>query len=339
MVPGNSTLGMFAWWALVILGRRVIGLLVLELETDGISPNLSERLRTDTPKGRILKVLDWVSRMNAGRSVFWLLVLSVPCLVAIRVFLGDGIQTFLSYPATPGTFFYWFRSGVEQPTIAGLASMVIVGVLHNYPIILAARLMVAFAVVCECVAIGHTRIVPHHPDGTGGLLAVGRTSLFMSLFPVLAGLGLSVNLIQARMRLTLASREVGVGSDMIPIILSSIGLYLLVAPILFFLPLLPLRQVMARAKRAYLVGAEEVLARASERHLSALTNQKLDAETTQELEYIYKLYEYAQAMAVWPFDRRTFVRFVGLTAGPLVPLLGPWVERIAEPLRRLFLGE
>lgn len=367
-------IGLAAWWALILTGRRVLGLLLVELDEDNIAPGVVVHVKDaigrngkDCGFSWVLRSLLVVTQLNLFTSLCVLAVCVAGALLAANQLLSDGIATFLSgTPDAPGLLNccglaeWWPRHGLEPISLAGAVSLFVVGVLHNYAVLPAARLCAVFAVICKEVSKSEdVRVVPHHPDGTGGLLAIGRTSLFLSLFPLLIGLSISVNIVQSQVRLAQLGRDFAFGADTLSLSMTSLLFYAILAPTMFFLPLVPLRSVMASAKREYLKAAETVMSRANSVHIVSLHKARtaiLAAEVSpspdgqleawpqtsihgaEELDYAIKIYEAAEKMAVWPLDRLTLIRFGGIVTGGLVPLLGPWFEKAAELVKPLLGG-
>jgi hypothetical protein len=113
--------------------------------------------------------------------------------------------------------------------------------------------------------------------------------------------------------------------------------YLILGPLLFFLPLVPLRRRMAGAKRAYLLRAYELKARAEEAHDGDLTARHFDASSLQGMVALDSLIASASEMVIWPFDRKTFLRYAALLGAPLAPFVAEAIPHVVSWLRR-YLG-
>ncbi len=98
-------------------------------------------------------------------------------------------------------------------------------------------------------------------------------------------------------------------------------IYLVFGPLMFFLPLLPLRGVMKTAKRQYLLQVESLYEDTDHQHRQHLASHQLNADTLQTQLNLAEVMVRAKGMAVWPFDRKTFLRFAGTLVSPLVPIL------------------
>jgi hypothetical protein len=180
----------------------------------------------------------------------------------------------------------------------------------------------------EAVANDPTvRVVPTHPDGTGGLLPVGRASLFISLTVFVSGLGLTAIVVQSYFS----------GVPLSGFFFAMCAGYLLIGPVLFFMPLTPLRRVMLDRKQRYLLEVDHLYQEVDARHREAITALHADANALQAQTALSSLIERAEAMTVWPFDRKTFRRFLALLVAPIVPVFKELP--IVEEMIRRFLGD
>ena len=99
------------------------------------------------------------------------------------------------------------------------------------------------------------------------------------------------------------------------------ALYLLLGPLLLFLPIWPLRGAMAQAKREYLLGAKTLYRKVEQEHRAHIKKGTFDSAALEGQTCLISLIEAAGNMSVWPFDRKTLLRFAGVLLSPLVPLV------------------
>jgi hypothetical protein len=278
--------------------------------------------------------LERITRLEGWRGGAWCLALVAWHLVVYGVFLGDLKATWHTSPATEGTLFHLAGGGAEQPNLAGLWNFVVFSPLAGYLILPAVRLIVVFACLCAAIASQPVlRILPWHPDGTGGLHPVGQTALLLSCFSFVVGVSLAGITIQESIYESMRQADGGGAGVNTQIQLGLWALYLLLGSLLFFLPLTPLRRKMASAKRAYLLQAESQRQQLADRHVNALDRRDFEADFLQGLGALNELTEKAMAMAVWPFDRQTFTRYAGLLAAPLAPLIADRLPSVLDWLK------
>jgi hypothetical protein len=258
--------------------------------------------------------------------------------VYFLVILKDANPMWHTAAAVRGTILNSLSVGSRQPNIAGLWAFVVWGPFILYLMIVIARLIVVFACFCSQVAANKgLKVVPHHPDGTGGLRPIGQAALFYSLFTFALGIDLAgLTLSELVINRVLRTAEQPVTSN-IKLLLALWVLYFVFGTALFFLPLLPLRGRMAKAKRTYLLQLQDLLAVAARKHDEDLTGSTFRPDALQGLGALDNLYRTANVMAVWPFDTTTMVRYGGLLVSPLLPVVGDQFPRLVAWVRA-YLG-
>jgi len=194
---GAIAIKFFFIFALILIPiiRRVLGDLINELVQRGIAePNLKnfkEKLAS-VPVGRVLRSLEYLSRTGGKRGVLLWLTFIVTNIITYYIFLTDGRPTWHTSPAEPGTLFYAFSFGNEQPNLAGIWARFISSPINIYLVILIARLSIVFSVLSNhLAALAKSKdllIIPTHPDRTGGLLPIGQVALLFALLIFIIGI-------------------------------------------------------------------------------------------------------------------------------------------------------
>jgi hypothetical protein len=321
---------------LIPISRRVLGDLISELARLGIA---SDDLRSFSPdtvdKGPMLEFLEWLSRVSGYRLPWWFFLCMVFNINGCYGNLLDNRLNWGTSRRTFGSLFYRLGIGIEQPNVAGLWLFVVVGPIIGCLVVVAGRLLVVFACLCRQVAAnGALRIVPSHPDNTGGLKPVGQVALLLAVFSFLVGLslaGITANEIMMQRIFHVASAQNEVG--LVFMWMS----YLILALALFLLPLLPLRDRMAAAKRGYLIDSRLLRNAVEADHQEDLRVHRFRPEVLEGLVAIDALSEKAEEMGIWPFDRKTFIRYAGLLISPLAPVA---TEQLPKALHflKVYLG-
>ena len=161
------------------------------------------------------------------------------------------------------------------------------------------------------------RLTRFHPDRCGGLHPISRFLLRLNV--ALAVLGLMVALMLTayvqRHGLIAAFWQVGP-----PLALIS---YALLAPFLFFYPLIPAHAAMSKEKEAVLTRIAQTLQATTLRLESRLDGTDDIKSEIERIEALEKLHARAQAMPVWPFDVRTLTKFAATIIAPLAIPVGP----------------
>lgn len=326
-----------AMWGLLLVGRRVLGDLMNELVVDGITKARTWSAFRPWPAARTsgLRLLERVTRLGPWTSAGWFALVAAFNLYGYFVFFGDGRIHWVSSPADPSSIFYALRIGARQPNVAGLWAFLVVNAFQAYLLVLAARLFICYACLCQALANDpDLHVVPTHPDRTGGLLAVGQVSFFFAVFTFAVGVAMT-GVTMSEILVLEASHMNSSGNVGTLAVLW--GLYWVCGTALFFAPALPLRARMAGAKRDYLHRAHLLYAAGALRHRESLHKDERVPETFQEQAALGELLTTGEKMAVWPFDRETFVRFGTMLFGPVLPLLFDQAPKILKWLRDYFL--
>lgn len=320
-----------AFMALIPVGRRLIGDLIGELVLLGIARPMSPRFSPRrTPKGKVLRFFEWLSRVDKGRGLISYGFFVLWMLNVYRLLLADGKPGWMVSPQEPGTFLHIFSIRGTQPNLAGIWHLAVFAPVACYLILLAARLIVVFACLCaELAGDRELAINPGHPDGTGGLKPVGQVALFLSVSWFVLGVDLAGITANELMK---AGPVLGgsIGSSNLHLQVILWCLYLTVGCMLFFLPLLPLRARMAAAKRQYLLDLLCLLAVAERSHQETVQKVAFRPNSLQGQVALNALIQQASDMAVWPFDKKTFVRYTSLLLSPLAPLVANRLPSMIE---------
>jgi hypothetical protein len=320
------------WIFLVAWGRRLVGTLSLHLQRNGVIEFSRNPLQAGTRNSKVLRWLESASRMTPIRSTMWgLAILALNIGNAVTGLISPTLVNWTTSPATPGTVFYPWHVHNLQPNLAGLWHMVVLSAFFGYFLVLAVRLLVVFACATKAIASNDgLRILPTHPDQTGGLLAVGQTALSLSLFTLMAGAWLTVATIETAV---IIGPPMTVQKAWMGILLWSS--YLTLGPLLFFLPLVPLRSEMERTKMRFLANAEREYRRVIPKLNDSRSAGGSTSENLREHSDLSAMLLQAYGMAVWPLDRFTLRRFVAIVVAPLIPLVLQRLPSILDLLKAI----
>jgi hypothetical protein len=153
-----------------------------------------------------------------------------------------------------------------------------------------------------------------HPDGAGGLAPLGHFVSSLGYFLFMLGLAYSVRIIQQNVV------EISGMDDVVTVV--GLVLYLLLAPLIFFLPLQSARGAMIASRNNLLMDvSKEFDATFSEIH--QLRSEK--AETLEPLlkrqRQIEEMHKTIEKFPVWPFNLANIRNFFSLVLFPILPAL------------------
>lgn len=157
------------------------------------------------------------------------------------------------------------------------------------------------------------QLTPLHPDNCGGLGSISQYSNKIAL-----GIG-SIGLIfSAAVVMQIQNSSL---SQTYPVIIGVV-VYLIFAPLFFFLPLGTAHDAMQEAKETELLKlAKQFREIYGKVKLSAGKSYKKFDDELKNLENLKKLYQVAESFPVWPFDVKNLRRFVTIVTTPLLPAI------------------
>ena len=321
----------------IVAGRRFVGRLASELVANKIvGPGLLQRFSPEGTSGGFFRLLERITRLGKCQSALWLLGITFQQVHVYWKFLSEGTPRWYIEPAVPDTFFYLLHVGTSQPNMAGLLVFLVVNPITGYLLVVMARLFVVFACFCRALSEDPSLLIhPVHEDRAGGLQPVGRASLFHSLFTFIVGLQL-VGLTLSEL-VTNALYRKGELSYNLKLLMVLGAAYLFLGTLLFFLPVWSMRARMAEAKGRFLQAVNCLYADTCVRLQKMVQDGVVDDEIVKENETLGKLIQNASLMAVWPFDKSTFMRFSGILVTPLSPLIADQLPRVLDWLKSYLL--
>lgn len=325
---------------LLPIGRRLIGTLINELVCNGtVDGEIKQFDPLTMEKGPLLWFFEWASRVEGFRGILWFSLMLIDQVVVYwSVVLKDGTGIWNRSDAIPGTVMHFLSVGGSQPNIAGLWMFMVFGPTILYLMIVIARLIVVYACLCKNISDSKTlRIIPSHPDGTGGLSPIGKTSLFLSIFTFALGVNLA-GITLNELVIIKVFRSSGDIVSSTPIMLIALWImYFIIGTALFMLPLFPLRSRMSEAKQLYLAEVISLYDKAELNHRIDLKEGIFRPDALQGLGTLDSLYRSAEKMAVWPFDSTTILRYGGMLISPVLPIIADQIPVIVFWIKK-YLG-
>ena len=170
------------------------------------------------------------------------------------------------------------------------------------------------------------RISPLHPDRCCGLGRIGDVAMLFNVIMFIIGIYVSLTVLDK----ILIQKSAPLDDITIPLYL---GGYVLIAPVLFFLPLGSARRKMKKAKIEFLRPISERCEQLAK--ISSVDTSKESSEAVGAFFEMDKLRnQLEKEIPVWPFDFRSFLKFSGAIVFPVVPVI---ITLLTEFGRRLFL--
>jgi hypothetical protein len=226
--------------------------------------------------------------------------------------LVSGFIFAWSVPISDPSYTSWISVSPVVPWIRSLFNVLsaYVAAMLIFDIIVLIR---AFS---EIFGIQNIRVRPSHPDKAGGLGIIGRFSANLSYLIAVFGLLVSISLWSNTMPAGIASIEL-----FFIIKIGGVILYLLMAPILFFLPLYAAHKAMVKFRDNFLLGiGKEMDEEYVKIQASYDTVEPSELErTTKRINYFRGLAEQVKDFPVWPFNSQNIRKFYGFVIGAILP--------------------
>jgi len=226
--------------------------------------------------------------------------------------LAGGIVFAWSVPISNESYTGWISVNPVAPWIRSLFN-----VLSTY---LAAMLMFDIIILVQTFsrifATQDIKVKPLHPDKAGGLGVIGRFSSNLGYLIAVFGLLVSISLLSNTMPAGIESIRL-----FFMIKVGGVILYLIMAPILFFVPLHSAHKAMVRFRDSFLfdlgkqIDQEYSKIRAS---YHSVGSTELE-ESTKKINYFRELYVQAKDFPVWPFNSMNMRKFYSFVIGAILP--------------------
>ena len=170
------------------------------------------------------------------------------------------------------------------------------------------------------------RVNPLHPDRCCGLGRIGELAMLFNVIMFIIGVYVSLTVLDKM----LIQESAPFDDITIPLYLSG---YVLLAPVLFFLPLGSARRTMKKAKIEFLRPISERCEQLAK--TGSVDTSKESSEAVGAFFEMDKLRIHLEKeIPVWPFNFRSFLKFSGAIVFPVIPVI---ITLLTEFLRQLFL--
>lgn len=257
--------------------------------------------------------IDFAARWTRyfGRVNMWTQTLG---LVLCAVLSWFTLQVYVWYSA----HFWAAPLGVVGPV--GVVYIACITLLYAVITIFVARSIAVACFLGGLVKLVKVRLLPFHPDGSGGLQPVGRLGLRNQY--TLTVLGLNIAILGAVTARYLATR--GLERDLI---VTAVFAYAVLGPIVFMGPLLPFRAAMRHSKERLMGELSARLRIDFTRIRGEFPDNGISAEDLETLQRLQKLGTMLEELPVWPFDARTLRTFA---TAYVIPFVLPYLHKAVE---------
>ena len=183
----------------------------------------------------------------------------------------------------------------------------------------------------DLVAHAELRMLPFHPDKSGGLRPVGRLGLRNQY-------GLTIFGVNVVLLVSLSLLHLDVPRSLYGLIVAAGIAYLILGPIVFIGPLLPFRGGMLRTKSELMGEVAQRLRLELSRLRGQLATGPITKDDEELVDRLRKIGAVIDELPVWPFDAGTLRRFLAAFVIPVIgavgyPLATALANSVLEQLR------
>lgn len=230
---------------------------------------------------------------------------------AVGLAVGLGL-VFFNYSAyAPASTGYWIADqGRLEPV--GFVFLYCIFLFYAIIPVYVVRLICVSLFLRDLVAHATLRLLPFHPDRSGGLRPMGQLGLRNQYGLTVLGLNVVSLVIVSTLYLSVPTTLLG-------LIVTAAIAYIILGPIVFMGPLLPFRGGMLRTKNELMGEVAQRLRVELQRLRSELAHGLITKEDEELVDRLRKVGGVIDELPVWPFDANTLRKF--LTAYVL-PVLG-----------------
>ena len=290
--------------------------------------HLFDNALENAPRGRQTDFYNWLnSRFN---RYAWTILIFVLTLSLTLIFFYQKQSACVHGWMTGGS---WLNFGPRAPnfcgfTGVGMIAAVVQLVISYWCANLAFRAAVCYWGLYEFFGNRkkwnfQVKINPLHPDRCCGLGRIGDVAMLFNIVIFIIGIYVSLTVIDK----ILLQKAAPFDDITVPLYLGS---YVLIAPLLFFLPLGSARRTMKQAKIDFLRPISEKC-----EQLAATGANESPEESSQAISAFFEMdklrAQLEKEIPVWPFDFRSRLRFAGAIVFPVSPVI------ITLLTRRFFL--
>jgi hypothetical protein len=230
----------------------------------------------------------------------------------IGVLIGLLLAVFNYVAFTPKAVGSWIASEGRLSLPAGPAFLCCIFLFYFLICVYVLRSVGMSMLLKDVVAHAEIRMLPFHPDRSGGLRPVGHLGLRNQYGLTVCG----VNLV---LLVFVYANNLTVPPFLYRLMAAAAIAYIILGPIVFLGPLLPFRAGMLRTKSELMSQIAQRLRVELERLRQQLEGGQITKDDEELIDRIRKVGVVVDELPVWPFDTGTLRKF--LTAY-VVPLLG-----------------
>ena len=235
-----------------------------------------------------------------------------------------GVVTYFNYVTyIPASVGYWIAAN-DHLLPVGYVYLYAIFMFYCLAPVFILRSIAISLLLRDVVAHSRLRILPLHPDKSGGLLPIGRLGLRNQYLLTIFGLNIVI-------LVAVSFHYLQVPSTLYGLIAAAIIAYLILGPVVFMAPLLTFRTGMIRTKTELLAEVALRLRVELQRLRSQLKSGQITKEDEELIDRLRKVGSVIDELPVWPFDAVTLRKFLTAYVIPVISSVGyPIIKAVFE---------
>ncbi len=233
--------------------------------------------------------------------------------------LGVGVGVLLAllnYIAyTPSIVGFWIATQNHLLLPVGVAFLICIFLFYSLIPVYILRGLAISIFLKDLVVHAQIRVLPFHPDRSGGLRPVGHLGLRNQY-------GLTVCGVNMVLLAFVSLHYLEVPPSLYALIVTAAVAYLILGPVVFMGPLLPFRAGMLRTKTELMSEVAQRLRLELDRLRQLLAAGQITKEDEELVDRLRKVGLVIDGLPVWPFDIGTLRKFLTAYIVPLVSVFG-----------------
>jgi hypothetical protein len=244
---------------------------------------------------------------------------------ALGIGIG-GTVAFFNYEAYKPNSGVGYWIGTEHLLPVGFVYLFCIFLFYSLLPIYVLRSFATSVFLRDLVAHAEIRMLPFHPDKSGGLRPVGRLGLRNQYALTVCG----VNLV---LLLFVSNRYLNVPLPLHGLMVAAGAAYVILGALVFIGPLLPFRAAMLRTKTDLMSEVAQRLRIELQRLRKQLVAGQITKEDEELIDRLRKISAVFNELPVWPFDAETLRKFLTAYVIPVLSAVGfplaKWILRVA----------
>jgi hypothetical protein len=246
----------------------------------------------------------WFRRFRAINHIGQALGIAVGAMVA---YINYAIYT-------PPAIGYWIAAN-DHLLLVGFVYLYCIFVFYFLVSVFILRGIAISRLLKDIVEHAELRMLPLHPDKSGGLQPIGHLGLRNQYLLTIFGLNIVI-------LVAVSLHYLQVPSTLWGLIAAAIVAYLVFGPIVFLAPLLSFRAGMLNAKTKLMAVVAQRLRVELRRLHTQLESGPISKDDEELIDRLRKIGSVIDELPVWPFDAGTLRRFITAYVIPLISTVG-----------------